>query len=150
MKLYLTQHGEALSKEQDANRPLSNKGIADIEHIASFLKQADIQFKRVIYSGKLRAGQTAQYLADKIALETSDIIKPNDVPDAFARQCADWQDDTLIVGHLPFLARLVSHLVNGDDGPLIVAFQPGSVVCLERIKDEQWVINWMIRPELLG
>jgi len=24
------------------------------------------------------------------------------------------------------------------------------VVCLERIDDEHWQINWMIRPELLG
>jgi len=154
MKLYLTQHGEAHSKEQDPNRPLTSKGVDDVERIALFLKQAGVQVKRIIHSGKLRAKQTAEQLAKQFAsdieLETTGIINPNDSPETFAWQSGSWEDDTLIVGHLPFLARLVSHLINGEEEPVMVAFQPGSVVCLERVKDEQWVINWMIRPGLLG
>ena len=154
MKLYLTQHGEAHTKEQDPNRPLTNKGVADIEHVAKFLKQADVQVSRIIHSGKLRARQTAEYLAKQFANdiepETTGIINPNDSPESFAWQSGNWEDDTIIVGHLPFLARLVSHLIIGEEEHLMVAFQPGSIVCLERVKNEQWVINWMIRPGLLG
>ena len=154
MKLYLTQHGEAHSKEQDPNRPLTSKGVADVERIALFLQQAGVQIKRIIHSGKLRAKQTAEHLAQQFAsdieLETTGIINPNDSPETFAWQSGSWEDDTLIVGHLPFLARLVSHLINGEEEPVMVAFQPGSVVCLERVNNEQWVINWMIRPGLLG
>jgi len=154
MKLYLMQHGEAHSKEQDSNRSLSSKGVDDIEHIAQFQKQADVQLKRIIHSGKLRAEQTAEHLAKKIAnnikLETAGNINPNDSPEKFVRENGHWQDDTLIVSHLPFLARLVSFLVSGEEERQIVAFEPGSVVCLERIKNEQWMINWMIRPGLLG
>jgi len=57
--------------------------------------------------------------------------------------------DTMVVGHLPFMAKLVSHLVTGDDGQIHVAYQPGSVVCLELIEKDNWQINWMLRPELL-
>jgi phosphohistidine phosphatase len=57
--------------------------------------------------------------------------------------------DTMVVGHLPFMAKLVSHLVTGDDSPTLVAYQPGAVVCLELI-EKDWQINWMVRPELLG
>ena len=154
MKLYLSQHGEAHSKEQDPNRPLTSKGVDDVENVAQFLKQAGVQVKQIIHSGKLRARQTAEHLAkqlaDDIELETTGIINPNDSPETFAWQIGSWQGDTLIVGHLPFMARLVSHLINGEKEPLMVAFQPGSVVCLERINNEHWVINWMIRPGLLG
>jgi len=154
MKLYLTQHGEALSKELDAQRPLSKKGVADVEKLAKFLKQANVKFDRIIHSGKLRAEQTAIHLANHInndiELETTGIINPNDSPEAFAMQSDSWEGDTLIVGHLPFMARLVSHLLNNEDEPLIVAYQPGSVVCLECNADKKWLINWMIRPELLS
>jgi phosphohistidine phosphatase len=56
--------------------------------------------------------------------------------------------DTLVVGHLPFMARLVSHLVVEDEDKPLTAWQPGSIVCLERADHTHWQINWMLRPEL--
>lgn len=154
MKLYLVQHGEACAKEVDPDRPLTDQGKADIERLAAFLKRAGIQVERVIHSGKLRAAQTAERLAHAIAagveLESCTLINPNDNPKTF-----DWQSDsrgrdTLVVGHLPFMARLVSHLLIEDENRLITAWQPGSIVCLQREDAGSWRINWMIRPELLG
>ena len=107
----------------------------------------------MIHSGKLRAAQTADRLTDAVAPglepESSGLINPNDNPKAFDWQSGSWDKDTLIVGHLPFMARLVSHLVVEEENKLITAYQPGSVVCLERINDAQWQVNWMIRPDLL-
>jgi len=154
MKLYLVQHGEAVSKEVDPERPLTEQGETDVARIAAFLMQSGIQIDRVIHSGKLRARQTAEILASvvtpKLKLETSGLLNPNDNPAAFDWQSESWNKDCLIVGHLPFMARLVSHLVVGNTESTLTAFTPGSVVCLERIDDEHWQINWMIRPELLG
>jgi len=154
MKLYLVQHGEACTKEVDPDRPLTDQGEADIDRLATFLKQAGVQVERVIHSGKRRAEQTAQRLARAIApgveLEVSGLINPNDNPKAFDWQSESWDRDTLIVGHLPFMAKLVSHLLIDDENRLISAYQPGSIVCLEHIKATEWHINWMIRPELLG
>jgi len=50
---------------------------------------------------------------------------------------------------LPFMAKLVSHLVIEDENRLITAFQPGIAICLEHKDDAHWQISWMIRPELL-
>jgi len=153
MKLYLVQHGEACAKEVDPERPLTDQGREDIERLADFLGQADVEVERVIHSGKLRAAQTADLLAQAVAplveLETNDRIAPNDDPGAI-----DWAKETggrdaLVVGHLPFMARLVALLLVEDPGRSITAYQPGSVVCLEHDGDGHWQINWMIRPELL-
>jgi phosphohistidine phosphatase len=154
MKLYLVQHGGACAKDVDPERPLTDQGNADIDRLAAFLKQADIRVERVIHSGKLRAAQTAEYLAKAIAPgvepESSGIINPNDDPRAFDWQSDSWDRDTLVVGHLPFMAKLVSHLVIEEENRPITAWQPGSIVCLERENSTHWQINWMIRPELLG
>jgi phosphohistidine phosphatase len=153
MKLYLLQHGEACAKEIDPDRPLTDQGKADVEQVAAFLKRATIQVERVIHSGKLRAAQTAERLANAIApgveLESSGIINPNDNPKAFDWQSDSWDRDTLVVGHLPFMAKLVSHLLIEDENKLITAWQPGSIVCLQRENGTHWRLNWMIRPELL-
>jgi phosphohistidine phosphatase len=153
MKLYLLQHGEACAKDIDPDRPLTDRGKADVDRLASFLKHADVSVERVIHSGKLRAVQTAERLAKAIApgveLESSGIINPNDNPKAFDWQSDSWDRDTLVVGHLPFLAKLVSHLVVEDDSRAITAYRPGSIVCLQRENATHWQIDWMIRPELL-
>ena len=154
MKLYLVQHGEACTKEVNPDRPLTDQGKDDIDRLANLLEQAGIQVERVIHSGKRRAEQTAQRLAKAIApgveLETSGLINPNDNPKAFDWQSESWDRDTLIVGHLPFMAKLVSHLLIEDENRLITSYQPGSIVCLEHTNEAKWQINWMIRPELLG
>lgn len=154
MKLYLVQHGEACSEEENPSRPLTDKGTTDVAKIAKFLKQAKIRFERLIHSGKLRARQTAESIANileaNVELESSGIINPNDDPKAFAWQDDSWDKDTLVVGHLPFLSRLVSHLIVDDEDIIITAFKPGSVVCLNCDDEKKWSIEWMIRPELLS
>lgn len=152
MKLYLVQHGEARAKDVDPERPLTDQGAQDIDRLAAFLKQAGVRVERVIHSGKLRAAQTAERLAAAVApgveLESSGIINPHDNPKAFDWQSDGWDRDTLVVGHLPFLAKLVSHLVIEDENRLITGYEPGSIVCLGRHGDAHWRIDWMLRPEL--
>ena len=152
MKLYLVQHGEARAKDVDPERPLTDQGEHDIDRLAAFLKQAGVRVERVIHSGKRRAAQTAERLAVAIApdveLESSGIINPHDNPKAFDWQSDGWDRDTLVVGHLPFLAKLVSHLVIEDENRLITCYEPGSIVCLGRHDDAHWRIDWMLRPDL--
>lgn len=153
MRLYLVQHGEACSKELDPERPLNDQGKADIDQLAAFMLHASCRVGRVIHSGKLRAQQTAERLARVMAvnvdLETSTLINPNDDPAAFDWQGESSDRDTLIVGHLPFMARLVSQLVINDNDRLVVSYRPGTILCLETDQG-LWRINWMIRPELLN
>jgi len=153
MKLYLVQHGDAVSKEVDPERPLSEQGEADVARVASSLGRAKVRVPRVFHSGKTRAEQTAKMLADTIEPGAGPQliagIGPNDPTDAFLQQVKDWTEETMIVGHLPFMAKLVSRLVIGDDEPPLITYRPGSVVCVERSEDGRWSIAWMLRPELL-
>ena len=153
MKLYLVQHAEACTKDIDPQRPLTDQGRQDIARLAAMLQHAGIRVGRIIHSGKLRAKQSAeglgQVLAPALDLETSGLLNPNDNPRAFDWQSESWDTDTLIVGHLPFMAKLVSHLLSGDENRIAAGFTPGSVVCLESHHDGHWQLNWMLRPELL-
>ena len=154
MRLLLAQHGEAYAKAVDPNRPLTDRGAADVDRVAAFLGNAGIRANRVIHSGKLRARQTAARLAAVVApggeLEVSGLINPKDNPAAFDWQSDSWDLDTLVVGHLPFMARLVAHLVTGDSDQPVTLYRPGSVVCLQQRGDGHWAIAWMVGPELLG
>jgi len=153
VKLYLVQHGDSLPKETDPNRPLSKKGRADVTRLAAFLK-GRVRAARTIHSGKTRARQTTELLAAAIApgqkIEVLSGIDPMDPTAPVAEQVQHWNEDTLIVGHLPFMCKLVARLVNGAEEPGIVAYQPGSVACLERSDDGRWTVVWMLRPELLS
>jgi len=61
-----------------------------------------------------------------------------------------WTDDTLIVGHLPFMPRLISGLVMGDpDVYPIVNFPPAGIVCLEYFDQSHWIIQWILNPNLV-
>ena len=153
MKLYLAQHGEAKSKQQDPDRPLTDQGLADIIALSEFLLRRHVKVKRAIHSGKLRARQTTEQLARNIApgiaLEVSDVINPNDDPAVLASQIQGWHEDILIVGHLPFMAKLVSLLVTQQTDFDCVSYQPGTLVCLGQADNPHWSVEWMITPELL-
>lgn len=152
MKLYLVQHGKALAKEEDPERPLSDQGEQDVRNMASRLGDAGVQVTRIWHSGKLRAARSAEILAGKVlsgrTIETIKGISPNDPVVEFASDADVWDEDTLVVGHLPFMSRLVSLLTVGDAAHELVHFTPGSVVCLARQDDHHWVIAWMMRPDL--
>jgi phosphohistidine phosphatase len=104
----------------------------------------------VWHSGKRRAEQTAEVLAAALAPGMPVAragLDPKDPADRVAQEAAAWEDDVMLVGHLPFMARLAGRLVAGGEDAG-VAFTPGSVLCLER-DQHRWTIAWMLRPELL-
>lgn len=153
MTLYLVQHGEALAKEVDPDRPLSGRGRDDVGRIAGFLGAAGVGAGRVLHSGKTRARETAEALAGALGAgggaAARDGLGPTDDVEPVAAEAAGWRDDVALVGHLPFMARLAGRLVAGDAEAAVAAFTPGSVVALERDDDGAWSVAWMIRPELV-
>lgn len=53
------------------------------------------------------------------------------------------------VSHLPFLERLVSHLIINTINKTIIRFQPGGIVCLDKDAEMQsWFIKWALIPEM--
>jgi len=153
MRMYLTQHGLAVPKDIDPDRPLSEQGRQDVRCLAELLEQAGIRVAQVFHSGKTRAEQTAALLAAPLLSagrpQARAGLAPNDAVEPLSREIAAWAGDTLIVGHLPFLGRLASLVLAGDPDRPTLAFQPGSLACLERDAAGHWVLLWMVRPELI-
>lgn len=151
MRLYLVQHGEAVTKETDPDRPLSARGKSDVTRVAGFLQQSGAPVSRILHSGKTRARQTAEILGRVLPgnspIEAIDGIAPNDPVDTFALTLQVLETGTMIVGHLPFLEKLAAWLVTADENQPLVAFQQGSVVCLEQDESHTWKIQWMVRPD---
>jgi phosphohistidine phosphatase len=54
----------------------------------------------------------------------------------------------MLVGHLPFLSRLVGLLVAGKPDAVVVRFRNAGIVCLRR-EEERWSVNWTVPPELV-
>ncbi|MGF1612997.1 MAG: phosphohistidine phosphatase SixA [Gammaproteobacteria bacterium] len=153
MKLFLVQHGDAVIQEVDPQRPLSEQGKRDVETMARWLHQASVRADHVLHSGKRRAHQTAEMLAQVMTTGGScsslSGMAPNDPVEAVAATVAALSQDTVLVGHLPFMSRLASLLIGADPERGIVAFQPGSIVCLEKDRSGRFSVNWMLRPDVL-
>ncbi len=153
MFLYLVQHADAKKEEEDSYRSLSEKGIQDITRIASYIWQLNLKVLRIFHSSKLRARQTAEILFEYLkpikGLSEMDGLSPLDNPDICAARLPDIQDDAILVGHLPHLARLASLLLSGDAEKNIVAFRMAGVVCLKRDDAGVWSLQWMLTPEIV-
>ena len=155
MHIYLVQHGAAVSKKEDPERPLSDSGSEEIKRMASFLARSRVSSARVIHSGKLRALETALLLVEalgpgNLVEEAASGLAPNDSTDEVFEAIDGWTEDTIVVGHLPFMSKLVSRLVTGNEDETVMHFKPGSMACLERGENGSgWTVSWYLRPELL-
>lgn len=152
MKLYLVRHGEAKPAEIDPSRGLTAKGIQDVTKVAEFLSNARFALNEIFHSGKTRAQQTASILADHIAVQRgvfdAEGLSPNDDPSIWAARLSGLSDDTMLVGHLPHLARLATRLLSDDPKSPSIVFRSASVLCLSR-SHVGWSIEWMIIPDIL-
>lgn len=154
MRLYLVQHAEAKSKEEDPARPLSGRGEEDIRRVARYLKEhADIRVEEIKHSGKRRAEQTAQALAEELTpakgSAKAEGLEPLADVELWAKRLAEIDEDTMLVGHLPHLSRLAGRLVCGDGERKVVSFRNGGVVCLVRDEAGSWSVEWMLIPKLV-
>ena len=152
MRLLLLQHGDALAASVDPRRPLSARGRADVERMTEFVARAGVRVQRLCESGKLRARQTGEIaavrLAPGVAIETMTGMAPNDPVEPWVEIVNGWTEDSLLAGHMPFLGRLAARLI-APGAPVFLAFMPGSLTCLERGPDG-WTLAWMLRPGLLA
>jgi phosphohistidine phosphatase len=154
MKLYLVQHAKALPADVHPERPLSDQGRREVQKVADLLRPLNLVVDDLWHSGKTRAAQTAEILTGAFAVGTAPMprsgLAPNDdvaslVPELDARQ-----QDLMIVGHMPFVARLASLLLTGRDSTFPVAFKNAGVVCLSRIDPGRWQVEWILTPQIIS
>jgi len=154
MNLYLVQHAKAMPKEEDPDRPLTPSGYASIKKVALFLAQDyDMHIDVIFHSGKTRALQTAEVLAEKLhptrGMVAEKELNPLSQPWGWVERLADMKEDTMIVGHLPYLRRLTALLICQDESKPCVEFQNGGVLHLTRDESGIWSIKWIIIPQLI-
>ena len=153
MRLYLVQHGSAKTKEEDPDRHLSEEGVNGVEKTAAFLAPLGLSVGAVWHSGKARAARTAEMLASSLQVARGvverDGLASKDAVGPVAKALARAEEDLMIVGHLPFLAKLTSALAAGRKSADVIDFQNAGVVCLERAEDGAWRVRWMVTPDLL-
>lgn len=152
MRLYLVQHGQAFPAAEHPARPLTDAGRREVAAVAALLARGQPRLSRIVHSGKSRARQTAEILADHLKpsqpVEATTGLDPNDPVEPWVATVNGWTEDGLLVGHQPFLGQLVSRLVLGEERAL-VDYRPGTVVCLEPTGTGDWRIVGMLGPALL-
>ena len=152
MVLYLVQHGKSLPKEADPNQGLSDDGSAETRMIAEVAAGYKVTVKAIHHSPKDRARQTAEIIASVLSpsggIKQIEGIKPMDDVTAVAKNLIS-DSDLMLVGHLPFMARLAAFLVTGQIEPSIFRFQNSGIVCLDKQPDEfSWQIKWTLMPNI--
>lgn len=75
-------------------------------------------------------------------------IKPLDDVAEFATK-VDYSANTMLVGHLPFLERLTSFLITGQQTPIVFKLQNGGILCLDQIENsDSPAIKWALMPQV--
>ena len=147
--VYLVRHGAAKPKEEDPQRGLTTAGQEGAQNVANWAASAGLRVDEIHHSGKLRAAQTAQIfsaaLGPDVEPQAMQGLNPNDDVRPVAEVLASATRTLMLVGHLPFLGRLVSQLVIGDPDQNLVTFAAAGLVRLSK-SDTGWVIDCVVQP----
>jgi phosphohistidine phosphatase len=138
LDIYLIQHAESVPEKEDPARSLSDVGKATMEKVAALAARLKIKPDFIFHSEKLRAKQTAEILARHLGLSDNlrerkglgplDPVAP--VAQWLKEQPAKGIAGLAIVGHLPFLNKLASLFITGDESLGVVSFGNGAIAKL--------------------
>jgi phosphohistidine phosphatase len=135
MRIFLIQHGDAIPETEDQSRPLSEKGIAQIKKTAGFLKQLHHRPDIIWHSDKKRSRDSAEIISEALGhvpMEFRVSMNPNDSIDDIKRDLINSEKSIMIVGHMPFIGKLISHLLFLNDERAYIDITNASPVIIER------------------
>jgi len=150
MALYLVQHGKNLPKDVDPEKGLSEEGRQEVARIADMAAKAGLAVSAIVHSGKKRAAQTAEIFAAALTpaggVKQADGLAPLDDVAAYA-ETIDPKQNTMLVGHLPFMEKMTSYLITGDAERTVFKFQNGGIVSLDKVDEHgRWMITGALLP----
>ena len=154
MKLYLVQHAQAMQEDEDPTRSLTGYGMDCIRRVAHYASRyLNIDIERIIHSGKKRAIQTAEVLADELkpvkGIEQGQEMNPLSGPWGWVEQLSQFEENIMLVGHLPHLKRLAALLLCQDESKQFLEFQQGGIISFCRNESGIWVLKWMVIPGII-
>jgi phosphohistidine phosphatase len=156
LELHLLRHADAGDPEAwtgaDADRPLSPKGEAQAERLATFLHGVRFAADAVISSPKVRARRTAEIVADGFggAVRIDPRLAGPLDPAAVDAILADAGSPTrpVLVGHDPDFSELLVSLTGARD----LTMKKGAFVRIDvrgRVAAGHGTLRWLIPPDLL-
>lgn len=162
MNLFLLRHAKAAARSPkwrpDSTRPLTREGEKKMFTVAHGIQALDLSFDLILTSPYLRAFRTAEILGEvfepKKVFETKNLIaeaEPKGVIDEINENFSGLSQ-IVLVGHEPFLSRLISILLSGKDDMSIDLRKGG--FCKLSIKnlsfDRCACLDWLMTPRQLA
>jgi phosphohistidine phosphatase len=126
VNIYILRHGIAVERDEwdsksDAERPLTAEGEKQLRKTSRVLEKMKLDFDLILSSPFARARQTAEIVADKLNLKKqlkfSDELQPSGSAKKLFRQLTDLKpasENILLVGHEPYLSKLIALLTLGN------------------------------------
>jgi len=162
MNLYFLRHAIALDRtkwrRKDSERPLTPEGVQKMRKAAKGLKRLKLKVDWILTSPYARALDTARIVAKTLKAEKKikvvDHLASTGDPERLVHHLAvDYlkDDALLIVGHEPYLSKLVSRLI-GADTPLDLDFKKGGLCRLDADTlhyNRCATLEWWLPPKLL-
>jgi phosphohistidine phosphatase len=163
MNIFILRHGIAVERgtkgfEKDSERPLTGKGKRQLRTSAGAMKRMKLRFDLILSSPYKRARQTAEIVAEELKLKKrlkfSDALKSENDPESVIAEIAGLKttlENILLVGHEPYLSRLISMLISGND-TMAMDFKKGGLCKLEMEKSDgapSAQLAWLLTPKLM-
>jgi phosphohistidine phosphatase len=126
MELYILRHGIAETSPEspaagDGERRLTEEGIDKMRRAARGMKALELAFDIILTSPLRRARETAEIVAHEYEVPKKLQVTPGLAPDGNPKELIDdlrkhlrGGKKALLVGHEPYLSRLISLLISGD------------------------------------
>lgn len=142
MRLSLLRHGIAVARgdpdyEDDSQRPLTAKGQRRMWRAAEGMLALGLSHDLILSSPYLRAKQTADIVAQVLKVPDGAHLSSTLAPDGNPRQLIEAlhtdhreRQDILLVGHEPYLSRLISTLLIGSPN-LTLVMKKGGLCALD-------------------
>ena len=148
--IYLMRHADAVSDEEDPERPLSAKGRGQVERVCTVLrKSSGFNPAEVWHSPLVRSKETAELLVRGLGLNATLVLTagltPDDDPVPLANLLRAEVRDIAIVVHEPHLGVLASVIVHGPhQHGIFFPFSKAGLLALSS-DGKKWRSEWIVR-----
>jgi len=154
MNIYLIRHAHAIGADENPERPLSQRGRAQVHALAEFLKPSGLfQPTEFWHSPLARSRQTAELLVRQLRLTApltlAPDLEPEADPRAAFRRIKTTEHAVAIVGHEPHLSALATLLIGGKAGLPLFVMKKCSALALEGM-EANWSVRWLVPPDLIA
>jgi phosphohistidine phosphatase len=143
----------------DAERPLTDKGREKLQTVARAMQAMELEFGAVLSSPLLRARQTGQAIIDELhwpgKLALTDHLAPQGSPKSLVEQInhlSSRTQDILVVGHEPYLSKLIELFTTGHTNGGI-ELKKGGLAKLEADKFRYGrcaILCWLLAPKQMS